>query len=284
MSNNNIPKMMPFLIQCTERVGPPQRSQLESLLGAILSQYVPENSFLTRLSEDQAEAVRQLPFIKSVLPVSAEEKLEKELTNTLTRAEGLRQTIRIMAMLFEGADTQVAVEFVKECGGRVSGFDGQWLEIEIDAALVVELAGNPEVQYIEEAKDYELLNDRAGEITRAPSLWVKSFTGKGQIIGIADTGLDTGVPETMHQDFKNRTVAIYSLGRSEDASDFHGHGTHVAGSAFGGGTASEGRYRGMAPDAKFVFQSVMDKDGGLAGIPGDLGMLLDQAYMAGARV
>jgi subtilisin family serine protease len=69
-----------------------------------------------------------------------------------------------------------------------------------------------------------------------------------------------------------------------DWSDPDGHGTHTAGSILGDGTASGGQYKGTAPDAELVHQSVMDYGGGLDGLPLDLGDLFSQAYDLGARI
>lgn len=273
------------MLQCTGKTGLSERQGLEAL-GVSLNEYIPENAFIVRLSGDQLEAVKKLPFIKNIIPLDLEKKLAAELLQTLAAPpdELTRKTIRVIVKLFENADAGEVVNFAQKSGGRISGHDSQWLELELEAGFLSGLADLPEVLYIDEIKDYELLNDRAGEIVKAPSLWNSGYTGAGQIIGVADTGLDTGVAETLHPDFKNRVLAVYPLGRSGDASDFHGHGTHVAGSALGGGAASEGRLKGMAPESSLVFQSIMDKDGGLSGIPGDLGVLLRQAYEAGARV
>lgn len=284
MQENEFAELKPYILQCAGRIGLSERQRIESL-GIALNEYISENAFLVRMRNDQVEAVNKLPFIKFAISLNTANKVEKRLMHTLESfAAGLvRQTIHVIVKPFEDAKVEAIVNFIKKSGGKVTGHDSQWLELELGAELLTELADHPDVQYVEEIKDFELLNDRAEEVMRVPSLWNNELTGAGQIIGIADTGLDTGIAETIHPDFKDRIVAVYALGRSGDASDFHGHGTHVAGSAFGSGTASEGRYKGIAPGAAFVFQSVMNKDGGLA-VPADLGVLLGQAYEAGARV
>jgi hypothetical protein len=69
-----------------------------------------------------------------------------------------------------------------------------------------------------------------------------------------------------------------------DWSDPDGHGTHTAGSILGDGSASGGQYKGTAPGAELVHQSVMDYNGGLDGLPLDLGDLFLQTYDLGARI
>lgn len=120
-----------------------------------------------------------------------------------------------------------------------------------------------------------------------------SLYGQGQIVAVADTGLDTGRLETLSADFAGRVRQTFALGRTGDWSDPNGHGTHVAGSVLGSGVLSgsdpaghryDASIAGAAPEAELVFQSLLDADGGLGGLPADLQGLLQQAYDAGARI
>lgn len=149
------------------------------------------------------------------------------------------------------------------------------------------------------------------------------LTGKGEIIAIADSGLDTGESETLHLDFRERvnwiksypippslTSLVINPGDDDGASDIYtGHGTHVAGSALGSGEQAKALGlssipQGMAPEAKLVFQAIeqttkWNQDGkflwlinyqktppnsGLFGIPDDLAELFDDAYNQKARI
>jgi serine protease AprX len=96
---------------------------------------------------------------------------------------------------------------------------------------------------------------------------------------VADTGFDD-----THPDFAGRIVRVVALGRPGGSTDPHGHGTHVAGSALGDGSASGGVVRGTAPKAKLFFQSLLDKNNKLGGIPFRLETLFAEAYPAGARI
>jgi hypothetical protein len=128
-------------------------------------------------------------------------------------------------------------------------------------------------------------------VDRVREQW--ALYGQGQVIAIADSGLDSGDEATLSQDFSGRLVRAFALGRTSDWSDPNGHGTHVAGSVLGSGQLSGsdparqaygGSFAGVAPEASLVFQSLLDAEGGLGGIPDDLGDLLQQAYDAGARI
>ena len=144
---------------------------------------------------------------------------------------------------------------------------------------------------------------------------VGALSGRGEIVAVCDTGLDTGDPATIHPDFAGRIHAIksypitqdfatdvYNAGADDGPADLDsGHGTHVAGSAVGSGKASVGvtakPVRGLAHRAKLVFQAVEQEMWWkptvppaereryvLAGIPNDVGQLFAWAYGKGARV
>ena len=148
--------------------------------------------------------------------------------------------------------------------------------------LIDEIPALKEVASFEQYVPPTLSNDRARELMRIdrPNPGpVLGLDGAGQLVGVADTGLDQA-----HPDFANRIAGLVALGRVNDPSDPDGHGTHVAGSIAGDGAASTGKIRGAAPAAQLFFQSIMDAAGQLGGLPIDLNDLFDEAYQAGARI
>lgn len=75
-------------------------------------------------------------------------------------------------------------------------------------------------------------------------------TGAGVTVAVLDSGIDA-----THPDLAGRVVANARLvqGRFVDApGDTDGHGTHVAGIVAASGASSEGRWPGVAPDARLV--------------------------------
>ncbi|HSU12479.1 S8 family serine peptidase [Longimicrobium sp.] len=137
------------------------------------------------------------------------------------------------------------------------------------------------------------------------------LTGRGQVIAVADTGLDTGAADaSLHPDFRGRVRFLRSWPVNPSWSPFvktpgaddgpadrnSGHGTHVAGLALGGG-ALEGAHRGVAPEAELVFQSLeqytdvatayasrIPTGYYLSGRPLDLRELFREARAQGARI
>ena len=92
-------------------------------------------------------------------------------------------------------------------------------------------------------------------IIRAPQVWQAGFTGKGVVIAIVDTGVD---PD--HPDLAGRILATNDV-LGGDGRDDNGHGTHVASIAAGSGAASNGTFRGVAPEASLIVAKVLKADG-----------------------
>jgi subtilisin family serine protease len=90
----------------------------------------------------------------------------------------------------------------------------------------------------------------------APAAWKSGYTGKGVRVAVVDTGIDS-----THPDFKGQVVAAKNF-TTGPAGDGFGHGTHVASTIAGTAAASNGKYKGVAPDAKLVDAKVCDNDGG----------------------
>ena len=82
----------------------------------------------------------------------------------------------------------------------------------------------------------------------APAAWQAGLTGAGVTVGVLDTGVKAD-----HPDLAGKVVEARDFTDTlPDAGDDVGHGTHVAGILAGTGEASNGRYRGVAPDAKLI--------------------------------
>ena len=149
-----------------------------------------------------------------------------------------------------------------------------------------DLAEIDEIRAIVEAPQRQLFNNVARAILNAGTLVNGTrYDGDGEIVAVADTGLDRGSSTDVHPAFKGRVVKLYALGRPK-ANDPDGHDTHVAGSVLGDGTSDTmgGEIRGTAPGAKLILQSTLDQQGSLGGIPIDLRDLFEGPYRDGARV
>lgn len=162
------------------------------------------------------------------------------------------------------------------------------------------------VEAVEPRPTYELFNDKTNVVVGTAEVRQRlGLYGEGQIIAIADTGLDTGKNDnSMHLDFQGRIVSLVDLAYDptnvcqglNNPDDKRGHGTHVAGSAVGNGRRSGsdpathyyplGSYAGAAPEAKLVFQAIGCDQSGIGSaipVPPSTKLYLP-AYQQGARV
>ncbi|MFD7099483.1 S8 family peptidase [Streptomyces xanthophaeus] len=90
----------------------------------------------------------------------------------------------------------------------------------------------------------------------APVMWQAGWTGKGIKVAVLDSGVDQS-----HPDLKGVEVAEMNFSDSPDATDRHGHGTHVASTLAGAGAKSGGRYKGVAPGVELLDGKVIGDDG-----------------------
>jgi len=188
------------------------------------------------------------------------------------------------------------------------------------AKRISDLSAVHGVRYVRERSIKRTSNDVATRLmgtsttSGQPGL---GLTGDGEIIGVCDTGIDTGNPQSIHVDFSGRIAAVKSYPISPTFSRFinnpdgddgaadldSGHGTHVSGSVLGNGAASaglpgiKGAIAGLANKAKLAFQAVEQeikwKDPKdfqrygrylLAGLPLDLTTLFADAYAQKVRI
>lgn len=267
-----------YLLQFTGPVRPAYKQAVVSR-GAELGDYLPENAFIARMSASQAKKVAELPYVRGVAVYQPEQKIDRSLRGSVGSTQ---QRVRVTTFT---PSTKAVVEQLSTLGARPLSFGHGTLEAEVTASSLGQLASSADVVYVEPIRKNQLFNDNAGAVMGVPPVWAKGLDGKGQIVAVSDTGLDTGKnDQSLHPDFQGRVKSIFALGKPGDASDTLAHGTHVAGSVLGTGAASDGKYKGTAPGAQLVFQSVEDGQGGLGGIPSDLSQLFRQAYGAGARI
>jgi serine protease AprX len=263
-------------------------------IGIQLLEYVKKNSYTAKILPNQLQGIQSLPFVSSLRLYGAGDTGPIVLKRTITKRPSVpmpsmpeKKILTYDLRLHQEEDLTLVKDWLKNKNVNIAGASGRKIRFYLleNSPLADEVARLPEVASIEEYIPPKLHNNMARVLLAidqavAPNpLRNLSQTGDGQIIAIADTGLDD-----KHPDFQDRIIGLVSLGRNGDSSDPHGHGTHVAGSVLGDGTASGGVLRGSAPGARLFFQSILDSQGGLGGLPLNLEDLFEEAYQAGARI
>ncbi|WP_240779674.1 S8 family peptidase [Nonomuraea zeae] len=98
--------------------------------------------------------------------------------------------------------------------------------------------------------------DQSVPLIGAPAGWERGLDGTGIKVAVLDTGIDGD-----HPDLASKIVASANFSTSPDLADRQGHGTHVASTIAGSGSASDGRYKGVAPGASLLVGKVLADDG-----------------------
>lgn len=141
-------------------------------------------------------------------------------------------------------------------------------------AQIAAIEALPSVQSVYSNAQLKYLNYEATRSTKADQSWALGYTGKGVGVAILDSGIDglynpglkyptktianvkyiadfgdiVSYDDTLPR--ASGTLFVENIANSETSV---GHGTHVAGTVAGDGTASSaGIYKGVAPDAKLI--------------------------------
>lgn len=297
-------------------------------LGGKLHNYIPENAFLVDMTSQTKEKVEKLPFVNwvglyepsykvSPLLMGRKKKASPSEFRTLSLSTEMFKPSpegNINVILHNSSELRNVSREIENMGGAIIATGKDRIRASLDLSEVDKIAKIAAVKWIEPHAVPKLCNDIAAPIIGVQPVWDNhGLDGAGQIVAVADSGLDTGVDDaTMHDDFEGRIVNIHSwpipaglhvyldnASWDDGAADVDsGHGTHVAGSVLGNGTRSGGDIRGMAFNARLVFQALDQwadwktwvenqgySDGYyLLGIPDDLNNLFQQAYNDGARI
>ena len=159
------------------------------------------------------------------------------------------------------------------------------LHVRLDAQGLARLARMAEVVTIAPYPKWTLLNERSSGLIQSgrPAqrrLQALGLDGRGQVVAVADTGLDT---KSCHFRGDNKVVDYqHFVAGKPERGDGHGHGTHVAGSI--AGDDKKGRFCGMAPKASLVVQQCAGVGGEMAELGSNAAPMLARAWHAGARV
>lgn len=286
--------------------------------GAALGPYVPDDAFIVHLDPAALAKVKTLEFVRWVGPYQPAYKLALGIDASAPRTYRLilfpwsqpASVSSALAALGATVRSPVAAQGTTTADGTPT--DSAALLADLSGAAIGQAARLGDVLWIEPVYLQQAYNNVAGgTIMNGATAWANGYTGSGVTVAVTDTGLDTGNPSAIHQDFTGRVAHIESepvvaanyggcykitnAGANDGAADVSsGHGTHVTGSAAGSGAASSGVFKGLAYQATIVFQAVEEWttwNGGscangytLSGIPDDIRPLLTTEYNWGARV
>ena len=285
------PRGYPTLVAFSGPV-PTEAAAAIAAAGARVVGAMPPFSLLAEVPDAARSAILAIPGIASLADYPPSRKISPRLLADAEAAPDRTATLRFQT--FAPADVPALARHLRSLGAtdirtadRSAPVRSRWglVTARLPLASALRTADDPTVSWLEEALPERLCNDiaRSASNTSVDLAQSLGLDGSGEIVAFADTGLDSGDPDTLHPDLADRILSARAWAREDDWSDPAAHGTHVAGSIAGTGAASTNQYRGMAPAARLVVQSVADANGVLR-IPDEFADLLDDAYSLGARI
>lgn len=250
--------------------------------GVRLLRYLPDFGYVARGNASALRRASGLPFLRWIGPYLPDYRLSPVLPDS-------GPTTAVVA-LESFADPDAVRGSARTLGLEVESAGTSLVRLRGDAERIRVLAEREDVVWIAPVPSLRPLNDRSRVLVGVNAVWSDlGLQGEGQIIGIADTGLDTGDVNTLSADFQGRVEQGIPRVPGRDWADDFGHGTHIAGIIAGQGKTAAGppdpqSFAGVAPRAKLVVQGFELDNTGYHGFPEDLNELFEEAYQTGARV
>ena len=294
-----------FMVQYGSAITEADKSLLRSQAIEV-ERYIPDDALLV-VATDSAAALLKVtsPHVRALSPVAPEWKISPEFRVEPAMLANRAGDERILvSTLADGAAKDAAREIERIQGARIEWVREHDILVDAPKGRFAEIAAIDAVAWIERAPVMINLILPMAPDNRIPSTppavtgfesgtqlmgfdaaWKRGFRGEGQIVAVADSGLDSGDPATLHADLKDAFYKGYLSGLGTDSwGDPMGHGTHVCGSVIGTGRLSDGAFKGGANDAKLIIEglwsAILDN---LA--PGtDIEGLMNPIYDDGARV
>ncbi len=149
----------------------------------------------------------------------------------------------------------------------------------LTSTMIAKIAAEPSIAWVGNQPSLKIWNDQARNhmnINSMKQYYTTDLDGSGQVVAVADSGLDED-----HGDFGTRIIGnVDVIGDGSTADAHSGHGTHVACTVLGDGT--RGNYAGVAPEAELYFQA-MENDNTGDFQWSSINNMLNTAYSNGAR-
>jgi len=303
----NVKAPQDLIVQFKNAITEKDKAELKAL-GAEVFGYLPDDALMIRASVAKISQWRQNAKVEAVLPFKADYKVSVhfEPASIFNKDE---QTAILVKTFKAGETKDIALHVKNLAQSTVHAAEGQSIVAVVPRSLIRAVAAIQGVEHVQpyvEMKpmhmtfegdqsntgvthgkgDYSDINgfETGTKVMNFDAAWNMGFKGRNQIVAMADTGLDNG-EGNLSPDFQGAVIKGYIFGLfAKGWEDPMGHGTHVAGSILGRGTASGGKLQGGAYEASFIPEGMWSPMLKNLSVPSKIQDLFLKAYADGARV
>lgn len=295
-----------WIIQYKDRITENTKKELQ-LNGVVIYSYLPEDALIVRADFRTAKFLKSISKVQTVVALQPNMKMSPTLGLLTDLTADTRGTF--IVSVFDQSERSIIENTIRNISknilvqrsagrnfvmtterrnllaiGAVTGVENVQAFVQVEP-LHINL--NESDLYSATAGDYsDIMGFETGtKVMNFDAAWALGLTGQNQVVGMADTGLDSGDSRAIHPDFVGAVKSGYAVGMfGKTWADPMGHGTHVAGSVLGRGTASAGKLKGGAYSAQIVAQGMWSPILNNLSVPSNLAGMFNQAYADGARI
>lgn len=296
-----------FVVQFKSKIRHQDRLNVTSLGGQI-ARYIPEDALVVKATPRVAMTIaKSSGDVRLVIPFEAKWKVSDDFEPANVFTAG-RESHALIRLFPTESDTNAQSRIESINGVEVESASGRSIVVRMKRSALDEVSALEGVEWVQPVPEFQSLHmsgedfnntarmstgdyrDLTGfesgtKLMNFEGAWQRGFAGRGQIVAMADTGLDRGDLTNVLPDFAGRVTAGLIFGLfSKSWEDPMGHGTHVGGSAVGGGQSSGGALKGGAYDSGFVAGSMWSPMLGNLSVPSKLRDLFAKSYEQGARI
>ena len=300
------------IVQFTRPLSLDEQNTLIKQYGLSLNKHVRNNAYVEYLTPRQGREIERHELFRARGAYHTAFKLSRTIGQRefVTKERRNEAGIRLVALLWSGADRAIVERYVENNDGRVIGWSDQFNPNRPDKAKfydpdfstsrltivlpseepIIGLARLPQVEWVEEADEVTLSNPQTaavlqkvaqtGVITIDQPFRNHGLLGDGEVIGHIDGPIDPNNAyfQAPGKIIRHTPAPGAVLGPVVACGTDVGHGTHTAGTAAGGSGIGLTNV-GMAPNARLTHTDLAVLNGGTP-----LNVLLNLASGDGARV
>lgn len=239
-----------LLLQFEQPLTDADRARLEAE-GIELLQYVPNNTWIVRLSSPLSTSAYQSNDIRWMGTIEPQQKVARQIAEGRIPESARRggNLVQFAVVVHADEDPNAwAEQFRTQYGAEIIGVEpfARIIDLIMPEGSFASMAEIDAVQWIEPALPVpQEHNNGCRDNMGVTVVQNAPYSLTGEYVMVAQW--DGGRASSTHDDFSGRLQTL-------DNSPVSGHATHVAGTIIGDGTRSGGTYRGMAPLANLVSQ------------------------------